>query len=483
MKKRMFNRLNSVLFAIAMAFTFMMVSPNAVQKIYAEELEGTEEHVCAEWDDGQVSVAATDEADGMIVYTCNECGETKEEVIPMISSQNLSFEKVIYTGKAQKPSVTVMDSAGNELEKDTDYSVTYATGRTKVGRYKVTIDYTGKYSGSKTLRFTIVPKAVKSVKASLYNTLKVDGHNDVKLVWEKSTGATGYLVYFKKSTAAKWSDPVTVTKLNYCKNNLAANVKYNFKVVPYYQTSSGGTKYYLSGASKTVSITTLKKGAGFVTKNGQKYYEHIKGKYLKNTFATVNKKTYYFDKNGVMKTGWMKNSGSYYYFDRGTGVQKKNCTVDGIKIKANGKATITTLAKQDIELMIKARNKMFKLTKTTDTKEQKLKKVFKWVMDCPYNRYRILPVARQKKGWEITFANDVFDKGKGCCVSEACAFAYLARECGYQTVYVCDDTSHAWVEINGYVYDTLFAVSKNYNTYYKGTYKKANLHCHNKLKI
>jgi len=104
-------------------------------------------------------------------------------------------------------------------------------------------------------------------------------------------------------------------------------------------------------------------------------------------------------------------------------------------------------------------------------------------MDCPYNRYRILPVARQTKGWEITFANDIFDKGKGCCVSEACAFAYLARECGYKTVYVCDDTSHAWVEIDGYVYDTLFAVSKSYKTYYKGTYKKAKLYCHNKLKI
>ena len=122
-------------------------------------------------------------------------------------------------------------------------------------------------------------------------------------------------------------------------------------------------------------------------------------------------------------------------------------------------------------------------TKTTDSKQKKLKKVFNWVLKHPYKRYRTLKSVQSKKGWEITFANDVYKKGQGCCVSEASAFAFLAHECGYKNVYICDDTGHAWTEINGRVYDTLFAEAKNYNKYYNSSYGTAGLHRVGKLKI
>lgn len=233
-----------------------------------------------------------------------------------------------------------------------------------------------------------------------------------------------------------------------------------------------------------VTDTETKEEAGkIVTKNGKKYYEYANGKKAKNQFVTIKKKTYYFGKKGVMVKGWMKKDSNYYYFDRNTGAQKIGGTVDGIKLDKSGKAKKTSYNKKKIETMITANSIMNKVTKPTDTKEQKLKKVFDWVLKHPYHRYRYYHEAKAKKGWEMTYANDVYEKGDGCCASEACALAFLAHECGYKTVYICDDTGHVWVEINGRVYDTLFAEAKNYKKYYNSDYKTARLHCINKKKI
>lgn len=230
--------------------------------------------------------------------------------------------------------------------------------------------------------------------------------------------------------------------------------------------------------------TTEKEQKGHIyKKKGKSYYKYEDGKLAKKKFVTVGKNTYYFNKKGVMEKGWMKKKGNYYYFDRQTGKQKFNCKVDGIKIRKDGTAKLSTYTKNKIDTMIMAKKIMQANTKTTDSKQKKLKKVFNWVLKHPYKRYRTLKSVQSKKGWEITFANDVYKKGQGCCVSEASAFAFLAHECGYKNVYICDDTGHAWTEINGRVYDTLFAEAKNYNKYYNSSYGTAGLHRVGKLKI
>ena len=181
--------------------------------------------------------------------------------------------------------------------------------------------------------------------------------------------------------------------------------------------------------------------------------------------------------------GWKLISGKYYYFDRSTGAQLANCTVDGIRLNADGSAVSSTYNNEKIRTMITARTIMESITNKSDSREVKLEKCFNWVMKHPYKRYRTLVVARQTAGWEMLFANDHFERGNGCCVSDACAFAFLAHECGYPTVYVCDDTSHAWTEIDGYAYDPLFAQSKNYHDNYKAPYGVYKLHPANKTKI
>lgn len=216
-----------------------------------------------------VKTAATASANGKIVNKCTDCGTTfSTKTINKIASVKLAYTKVAYNAKAKTPTVTVKDSKGKVLVKNTDYTVTYATGRTKVGRYKVTVKFKGNYSGTKTLYFTIVPKTPKSASAKL--STASGGYNDVKFSWTASTGASGYMVYYKKASASKYTYYKSTTKTTLTKKNLADGTKYNFKVVPYYKTSDG-TKYYLSDQYKAVSIYTLKKmSAPTLSKSGTK---------------------------------------------------------------------------------------------------------------------------------------------------------------------------------------------------------------------
>ncbi len=220
-----------------------------------------------------------------------------------------------------------------------------------------------------------------------------------------------------------------------------------------------------------------------VKENGESYYKNATGKKVKNKFVTVGKKIYYFGKNGAMEKGWMKKGKNYYFFDRSTGVMKKKGKADGISINKDGTAKVSKDAKKKVETMILAKKIVKKQTKATDSKQDKLKKCFNWVMKAPYKRYRIIAKVRTQKNWDVDYANDIFKKGKGCCVSMSSAFAYLAKECGYSKVYLCDDSEHAWVEIGGKVYDVLFARAKSYDKYFNSTYKTAKLVKVNKLKI
>ena len=234
------------------------------------------------------------------------------------------------------------------------------------------------------------------------------------------------------------------------------------------------------------SMTGMAKGKQknqFITKSGKTYYLNEKGKKVKGKFITVKKRKYYMDKNGVRVQGWKQIGKNFYYFDREKGIMRTNCTVDGIKIKKNGKAVKTKQSVYKIKTMIKAADIVKKITKTTDSKSTKLKKCFDWILKFNYKRYRLLALIYKEEGWEMDFANDIFDKQLGCCVSEASAFAFLAHECGYKKVEICHETAHAWVEIGGKAYDPLFAEAKDYNAYYNVAVSRYPLHALYRRKI
>ncbi len=243
-----------------------------------------------------------------------------------ISSASLSYTKTTYSGSAKKPTVTVKNSSGTKLTKDTHYTVSYASGRTKVGRYKVTITGKGNYTGTITKYFTIVPKAPSSASAKLY------GYDDVKFSWSKATGASGYAVYYKRSTSSSYTLLTRTTGTSVKKANLVDGVKYYFKVVPYYK--SGDTRY-VSTSYKTASVYTLKKmGTPTAATSGTK----AKISWKKINGATGYHVVQYKKKNGkYVKLAGYYTTGTYKLFTASKGATRyyqirAYKTVDGKKI-------------------------------------------------------------------------------------------------------------------------------------------------------
>ena len=99
---------------------------------------------------------ATKDSDGYMQSTCSWCGNVSKTTIPRISSAALSKTSYTYDGNQKNPTVTVKDRTGKTLKNGTDYTVSYASGRTDVGTYNVTVTYKGNYSGTDTLSFKVI---------------------------------------------------------------------------------------------------------------------------------------------------------------------------------------------------------------------------------------------------------------------------------------------------------------------------------------
>ncbi len=138
----------------------------------------------------------------------------------------LSATKYTYNGKVKTPSVTVKDSKGKVLKKDTDYTVKYESGRKLPGKYTVTVTFKGKYSGTKKLNFNIIPEKIKKFTVSQTT-------DTVTVKWSKITGVDAYRVYKYNSKTKKY-DKVTDVKGTSVKiKGLKPGTVYNFKVRGY----------------------------------------------------------------------------------------------------------------------------------------------------------------------------------------------------------------------------------------------------------
>ena len=198
---------------------------------------------------------ATASKDGKITTTCTRCGTTTKMVkIAKVSKIKLSKTKYTYNGKKQTPSVTVKDSKGKELKVNTDYKVKLPSSRKNVGTYEVKITFKGsKYSGSKTLSYTINPKSTKLSKVSA----KKKGF---EAKWKKqSTQTKGYQIQYSTDSKFKSGNKtVTVNKNSTTKktiSKLKAKKKYYVRIRTY--KTVGKQKYY-SDWSKSVKVTTKK---------------------------------------------------------------------------------------------------------------------------------------------------------------------------------------------------------------------------------
>ena len=191
---------------------------------------------------------------GKIVSKCS-CGSVKSTTtIYAPKTLTLSTTSYTYNGKTKKPTVKVKDSKGNTISS-THYTVSYASGRKYVGKYKVTVKFrstSSKYTGTMSTYFKINPKGT---------TLKTPtaGSKSFTAKWTKqSTQTSGYQLQY--STSSKFTNAKTVTissnkTISKKITKLTAKKKYYVRIRTYKTVS--GTKYY-SAWSSTKTVTTKK---------------------------------------------------------------------------------------------------------------------------------------------------------------------------------------------------------------------------------
>jgi len=163
---------------------------------------------------------------------------------PTPTNIKLSASTYTYNGKVKTPGVTIKDKTGKKLTKGTDYTVSYASGRKSVGKYKVTITFKGNYSGKKTVYFKIVPKGTSVSKVTA-------AKKSLKVKLKKQTSqTTGYQIQY--STSKKFTSAKTVTvksskTTSATIKSLKAKKTYYVRVRTFKTVK--GTKYYSSWSS------------------------------------------------------------------------------------------------------------------------------------------------------------------------------------------------------------------------------------------
>lgn len=200
---------------------------------------------------------ATFNQDGLKVDYCQRCGYNTETDYAGIGKISLSKTKFTYDGKVKTPAITVKDNNGKTIASS-NYSVKYQSGRKSPGKYSVKITFiNGKYKGTKTLYFTIVPKSTTLSKVTA-------GKKKFTVKWKKQTKqVTGYQIqYATNSKFTKNKKTITINKnktTSKTVSKLKAKKKYYVRVRTYKTVKINGksTKIY-SAWSKAKTVTTKK---------------------------------------------------------------------------------------------------------------------------------------------------------------------------------------------------------------------------------
>ena len=174
----------------------------------------------------------------------------KEVLNPTVKTITLSKTEFDYTGKVNKPTVTVKDTRGKALVAGTDYTVTYPSGMKEIGTYTVTVKFKGLYKDikTKTAKFKIVP-ATPAVKT------KVSGQN-LTLSWAKVKGATTYRVYSYDTSTKKYTKVADTNKTSYTIKGLKYGKTYKYCVKSVAKVS--GTEYCSKYPLQTINMKPAK---------------------------------------------------------------------------------------------------------------------------------------------------------------------------------------------------------------------------------
>lgn len=202
-------------------------------------------------------IIGSDYYSGDYYYECKTCDYISNGTISAVKTITLSASKYSYDGKAKTPSVTIKTKDGRTLKKDTDYTLSYSSGRKNVGKYTVKITFKGMYKGTKNLTYNINPKGTSMSKVTA-------AKKGFKAVWKKqATQTTGYeLQYSTSSNFKKGTKTVNISKNKTTSKSvgkLSAKKKYYVRVRTYKTVKFCGKNVKLySGWSKAKAVTTKK---------------------------------------------------------------------------------------------------------------------------------------------------------------------------------------------------------------------------------
>ena len=255
-------------------------------------------------------------ANGKIVNKCTVCGDIKSTtVIYAPKTLTLSATSYTYNGAVQTPTVTVKDSKGTTIAAS-NYIVSYASGRKNIGTYKVTVTFQGsEYSGSLSTTYTITPKSISGMTATLSTTSYTYSNSAKKPTVTLKNGTTklksgsDYTVTYsnnknvgkatvKLTGKGNYSGTKTLTfkinpKATTLKSVTASSKGFTAKWTKLTTQASGYLLQYSTSSkftnAKTVTITSNKTVYKKVTKltAKKKYYVRVR------TYKTVSGTKYY----------------------------------------------------------------------------------------------------------------------------------------------------------------------------------------------
>ncbi len=186
----------------------------------------------ANWNYSEVYSLIIDENVELVFEPAEEPGEP----IDISQAKVTAIKDQVYTGKAIKPAVTVKYD-GKKLVKGTDYTVAYKNNK-KIGTATVTIAGKGDYTGKTTVKFDIIPKAVKLSSLTA-------GKKQLTVKWTKGSSITGYEIQYCLKKDFKKAETETITKATTTKTvlkKLTAKKTYYVRIRAY--KTVGGKKYY-----------------------------------------------------------------------------------------------------------------------------------------------------------------------------------------------------------------------------------------------
>ncbi|KIR02149.1 hypothetical protein P261_00963 [Lachnospiraceae bacterium TWA4] len=194
----------------------------------------------------------------------------------------LTFGKITnveYTGKAMTPDVQIKDGK-TVLKKNTDYTLKYKNNN-GVGVASVTVTGKGKYVGTKTISFTIVP--AKPANLRINRTDKA-----LTITWNTVHGAKTYQVYEYNTKTKKYKSVGTVNTNKFVVKNVKSSTEHTYVV----KALNG--KYVSANSSAIKAYKVPNK----VTITGAKFSSEAR---VTTTWKSVNSTGYQFlfstDKN------------------------------------------------------------------------------------------------------------------------------------------------------------------------------------------